>query len=317
MAIQQKAKKKKEKDLRDKQVSILFQEISKLLISKSIQDMKETYAILKKELHEMEQPPLHTEKDSFEDSKVQIFHSFLNRILTNAGKTSSKNGEAQITINEKDLEKALEEVGQKIQEWKTEYIRFLEYKSYEVIDHLKRSLFTSEQKVKFLLYKRDVDRKSLKRRIDAEVDDKNYDLVFLVNNILEKRDEALKDFYASKYEVGLRENQLRQELLKTQQQLSNAEMEVEQLRKDLQLQIKNKQKLVNWKVKNAQLLEELEEKVEKYERWSHTNVDKLLLELEEKKREAGHYEKLKERMKEKTNAIDFKNQKTIETLKRN
>ncbi|KAF0973100.1 hypothetical protein FDP41_008604 [Naegleria fowleri] len=426
MAIQQKAKKKKEKDLRDKQVSILFQEISKLLISKSIQDMKETYAILKKELHEMEQPPLHTEKDSFEDSKVQIFHSFLNRILTNAGKTSSKNGEAQVTINEKDLEKALEEVGQKIQEWKTEYIRFLEYKSYEVIDHLKRSLFTSEQKVKFLLYKRDVDRKSLKRRIDAEVDDKNYDLVFLVNNILwknkelehqlkevksqvrneliheyedlvrnlykelvstngkvakfkkdflqnldqrfyevrentffeiatqkdigdasfkkkalevamedselnklrrenedlkvqhtqEKEDEALKDFYASKYEVGLRENQLRQELLKTQQQLSNAEMEVEQLRKDLQLQIKNKQKLVNWKVKNAQLLEELEEKVEKYERWSHTNVDKLLLELEEKKREAGHYEKLKERMKEKTNAIDFKNQKTIETLKK-
>ncbi|EFC45917.1 predicted protein [Naegleria gruberi] len=447
VATQQKAKRKREKELRDKQVQILSQEISKLLISKHIQTMKENTSALKKELFAMEEKDF---DDTTLDSKLDIFHNFLETLTTRGGKSTSKNGETIITIYEKELEKSLEEVGQKIRDWKNDYVQIVESKTSEIVDHLKRNLFSSEQKVKFLLYKRDVDRKSLKRRIDAEVDDKNYDLVFLVNNILWKnkeldhrlkevksevrkelvgeyedlvrslykelvstngkvakfkkdflqnldqkfyevrentffeiatqkdfgdasfkkkaidvamedselnklrrenedlkvqhtqllalhkirtvslrskyeklikdaelkRDEALKEFYASKYEVGLRENQLRQELLKTQQQLSNAEMEVEQLRKDLQLQIKNKQKLVNWKVKNAQLLEELEEKVEKYERWSHTNVDKLLLELEEKKREAGHYEKLKERMKEKTNAIDFKNQKTIETLKK-
>jgi hypothetical protein len=44
--------------------------------------------------------------------------------------------------------------------------------------------------------------------------------------------------------------------------------------------MRNKQKLVNWKVKNAQLMQNMQEKVEKYERWKQYDVDKLLVELE-------------------------------------
>ncbi|KAL9648533.1 hypothetical protein ABK040_012647 [Willaertia magna] len=446
----QRPKKKREKEFRQKQIKVLGNEISKILIINAIQELKDVCNVLRKETRKSKKES----EDEYDlinsDGKLEIFHNFLSIISKNINRTKTKNGEVLITVSEKEFERALEQTGQKLQQWKHEQLQFLEKTSNNLIEKIKRNFFIEEQKVKYLLYKRDIDRKSLRRRIEAEVDDRNYDLVFLVNTLLmqnkelenknrtvksevrkhlvieyedlvralykeliaangkvaqykkdvlrnldqkfievkestlldivnqqdvgdltlkkkaleviiednevnslrrenedlniqykqlqilqklklasleakydklireseKKRDEALKELYSSKYEVGLRENQLRQELIKTQQQLSNAEMEVEQLRKDLQLQIKNKQKLVNWKVKNAQLLDELEVKVEKYERWSHTNVDKLLLELEEKKREAEQYSKLKERIKEKTNAVEIKSQKTIDSLKK-
>ena len=75
---------------------------------------------------------------------------------------------------------------------------------------------------------------------------------------------------------------LTQLLATTQNALSNAESEVETLRKNLQLQQKNKKALVHWKVTKSHVLEALQEKVDRYEKWGNVDVDKLLLELDRK-----------------------------------
>ena len=52
--------------------------------------------------------------------------------------------------------------------------------------------------------------------------------------------------------------------------------------KELDLANRNKQSLLPWKVAKTQLLAELEGRVKKYEKWSHHDVDKLLLDIEKK-----------------------------------
>ena len=52
--------------------------------------------------------------------------------------------------------------------------------------------------------------------------------------------------------------------------------------KELDLANRNKQSLLTWKVAKTQLLAELEARVQKYEKWSHHDVDKLLLDIEKK-----------------------------------
>lgn len=130
------------------------------------------------------------------------------------------------------------------------------------------------------------------------------------------KEKMKEQYYADKHQTEERLNLLRQELMKTQQTLSSAEMESEQLRKDLQLQIKNKQKLVSWKVKNAQLLEQLEEKVEKFERWNQFDVDKLLLELEKKRKDVNHFEEMEKKIDRKAELAEHKNNKKLDLLKR-
>ncbi|KNC47960.1 uncharacterized protein AMSG_04194 [Thecamonas trahens ATCC 50062] len=75
---------------------------------------------------------------------------------------------------------------------------------------------------------------------------------------------------------------LTQLLATTQNALSNAEAEVETLRKNLELQQRNKKSLVHWKVTKSHLLDSLQAKVDRYERWGNIDVDKLLLELDRK-----------------------------------
>lgn len=130
----------------------------------------------------------------------------------------------------------------------------------------------------------------------------------------EEKENMKEEYFNTKQQIEERQTLLRQELVKTQQTLSNTEMEVEQLRKDLQLQIKNKQKLVSWKVKNAQLLEQLEEKVDKYERWNQYDVDKLILELDKKKTELKKLSGLEQKMSRKADIIEQKSAKKLEEV---
>jgi len=45
---------------------------------------------------------------------------------------------------------------------------------------------------------------------------------------------------------------------------------------------RNKQSLLTWKVAKTQLLADMESRVKKFEKWSHHDVDKLLLDIEKK-----------------------------------
>jgi hypothetical protein len=78
---------------------------------------------------------------------------------------------------------------------------------------------------------------------------------------------------------------LEQRLQDTNMALAGAESERDKLKKELDLANRNKQALLTWKVAKTQLLTELEGRVKKYEKWSHFDVDKLLLDAEKKEAE--------------------------------
>eukprot|EP01028_Stygiella_incarcerata_P014071 TRINITY_DN899_c0_g1_i5.p2 TRINITY_DN899_c0_g1~~TRINITY_DN899_c0_g1_i5.p2 ORF type:complete len:1039 (+),score=361.27 TRINITY_DN899_c0_g1_i5:3665-6781(+) len=129
-----------------------------------------------------------------------------------------------------------------------------------------------------------------------------------------ERQKATREFWSSREKVEERENILRQQLLATQNALNAAEIELEQLRKDLHLQMKNKQQLVHWKVKNAQLLSDYEEKVKKYERWEQVDADKLLVELERREVELQKLSRLEETATRKTELLGTAKEKEIMRL---
>jgi myosin heavy subunit len=416
--------------------------LNKILISNAIQATKVNNALLRRK----------TATTEPHDDKLDIFTLFLNTVVGKAVKNKNKIGDISYTINEKDLTTAMDLAGQKMQHWKSLYINGVTQACNTQQDQNKKNVFILEQKLKLIEFKSEMDNKSFARRVQSEVADKSYDLVFHVDMLQRQNDELqtklenihadVKDelreeyedsvmklahelmmvkgkfaeyrqslfkemqkkftevkkdaliqiaqphnitssnisfkqkalkivmedneanklkkeaeehksfaqklivlnklkllslrskyekrvreaeeerenskriYFGNKSKIEERENLLRQQLIKTQQLLSNMEMEVEQLRKDLQLQIKNKQKLVNWKVKNAQLLDELEVKVEKYERWNKVDVDKLLLELEKKKQELEAYTRTKTRENKKSDYVENKTKKTVEVLKK-
>lgn len=80
--------------------------------------------------------------------------------------------------------------------------------------------------------------------------------------------------------------------------------------------MRNKQKLINWKVKNAQLMQNMQEKVEKYERWKQYDVDKLLVELENLKVQAEKLSEVEAELNRKTIEEEAHTAQRIAELKR-
>jgi hypothetical protein len=441
-------KKKRETDFRKKQLAVILQEINKVLLNDMIHEVKSECSLMRAEMKGTPESTVAVREPGF-DSKEKIFRNFISLLTTSGVRTKNKSGEVEITIFEKELELALDEVGKKLYEWSEEYINDIKRNSISIIESLKRHSFNLEMRLQYQQYIRELDKKSFKRRVQANLADKNYDLIFRVDSLTrqnaqlkeelevisetirreqqikyedtvtklekelilmkgrfveykrnfyqnmekkfsevkdtalieiakqkdganafkkkalqivmddnelskmkvkteklkankeqlqvlhklklialeskyqkkireadEERDAIKKRFFGNTEKIEAREQMLRKELVKTQEILNSTEMEVEQLKKDLQLQIKNKQKLVNWKVKNAQLLDELEEKVDKYERWNQFDVDKLVLELEKTKKEVAQYNKLRTRLDQKTEQLESKSKRTIDNLKK-
>eukprot|EP00163_Fabomonas_tropica_P027994 TRINITY_DN5572_c0_g1_i1.p1 TRINITY_DN5572_c0_g1~~TRINITY_DN5572_c0_g1_i1.p1 ORF type:complete len:2221 (+),score=691.16 TRINITY_DN5572_c0_g1_i1:420-7082(+) len=123
-----------------------------------------------------------------------------------------------------------------------------------------------------------------------------------------------KSLWGNREETEQREIILRQQLLQTQNALTNAELELGQLRKDLELQNRNKAALVQWKVAKSQQLAELESKVKKYERWSSVDVDKLLSDLSKKEDDIKALSGLEKRAGKQSELQKNKNEKEIKRL---
>eukprot|EP00762_Andalucia_godoyi_P002578 ANDGO_03363.mRNA.1 hypothetical protein AMSG_04194 len=136
----------------------------------------------------------------------------------------------------------------------------------------------------------------------------------VVRKEVHEREKMQREYWANRERVEERETILRQQLVATQSALHSAEVELEQLRKDLNMQMKNKQQLVHWKVRNAQVLTDLEEKVKRYERWSHIDVDKLLIEIEKKDVALRQFASVEEKVQRKTNIIEDQKDREIKKL---
>ena len=81
------------------------------------------------------------------------------------------------------------------------------------------------------------------------------------------------------------EEQLRDDLVATRTQLSEAQNELLNLKREFELAVSAKQNLLTWKVSKTRVIEELEKKIHKLERWSHVDVDGLKEELQTANRE--------------------------------
>lgn len=124
-----------------------------------------------------------------------------------------------------------------------------------------------------------------------------------------------KDLWGNKEDNEKKELLLRRELLTANTHLTAANMELDQLRKDLELQNKNKAALVQWKVSKSQQLTELEGKVKKYERWSSVDVDKLLAELGRKDNEIRNLSSLESRAQRQADLNDSNRLREMKRLK--
>ena len=64
----------------------------------------------------------------------------------------------------------------------------------------------------------------------------------------QEKQQSSSQYWGNQKAIEEKDELMKQQLAHTQNMLSQSEMEVEQLRKDLQLQLKNKKDLVSWKV---------------------------------------------------------------------
>jgi chromosome segregation ATPase len=109
-----------------------------------------------------------------------------------------------------------------------------------------------------------------------------------LKNVEAEREQASRQLYQDKTETQKQLTILQSRLHETNSALTAAESERDKLRKELDLANRNKQSLLTWKVAKTQLLADMESRVKKYEKWSHHDVDKLLLDIEKKDAEIRH-----------------------------
>jgi hypothetical protein len=102
---------------------------------------------------------------------------------------------------------------------------------------------------------------------------------------LKEADDSRAMFWGNKEIVDREKDTLRQQLVASQSQLSQAEIEVDQLRRDLQVQLTHKKDLVSWKVQHTRVIDELKKKVKRYEKFGQADLEKILSEHERRQQE--------------------------------
>eukprot|EP00818_Percolomonas_sp_WS_P000193 CAMPEP_0117435588 /NCGR_PEP_ID=MMETSP0759-20121206/560_1 /TAXON_ID=63605 /ORGANISM="Percolomonas cosmopolitus, Strain WS" /LENGTH=2262 /DNA_ID=CAMNT_0005227143 /DNA_START=110 /DNA_END=6898 /DNA_ORIENTATION=+ len=451
--LDSKLKQKDELEFKDQQVEIAIQELNKLMIIELIDTLKMDVRQIRYELRSHNQEEQHDThvKEVFHGAKLDIFRELLYSILHHGSKSRTKNNDVAITLLESHLQEALDMCGHKLLKWKEREMHEIVHNLNEVILHYKRLAFNNKEKYEYNNYLSDIDHKAFNRRIESEVADHNYDLVFQVDTVTrdnrdlserlenvmaEVKEEVKKEYedlvrqmakelivqktrfndfrqqyykrldekfsdvkattlvkiedakkaggatlmqkqalkvvvednelaklkrlhadskayeeklivmnklkllsvkgklerqlveaetekestnkmyWTNKAKIEERENMLRQELIKVQQELSNAQMEIGELKKEVNVQKKNKQKLRIWKVKNKQLLDELEHKVQSYEKWNKYDVDKLLLEKERLMQEVQKYAKMEVRLSKQSQIVERKSKRQVLEMKR-
>eukprot|EP01065_Artemidia_motanka_P004788 TRINITY_DN12287_c0_g1_i3.p1 TRINITY_DN12287_c0_g1~~TRINITY_DN12287_c0_g1_i3.p1 ORF type:complete len:2350 (+),score=808.06 TRINITY_DN12287_c0_g1_i3:102-7151(+) len=107
-----------------------------------------------------------------------------------------------------------------------------------------------------------------------------------IEKLEHEKEEASRRYWGDKAIEREREDEMRSQVNDLQKKLSSAEMEVEQLLRDLDLQERKKKHLVQWKVAHQKEIDDLRRKAKKYEKYEKHDIDKLLNDLEREKERA-------------------------------
>lgn len=194
--IQSKMKHKDELEFRQKQVQVATLEVHKLMLIELINVVKRQVIKIRDELrNEIE------DEHNPNGSRITIFQDLLQNIFHHSTKTRSKNNEVIISIVEKHLQDALDECGYNLNKWKEQEIRDFASELNTMILHYKRLAVSYKQRLDFSNYKSDLDKKSFNRRVETEVADHNYDLVFQVDTVTRENRELNEHLQNVKQEV--------------------------------------------------------------------------------------------------------------------
>lgn len=79
-----------------------------------------------------------------------------------------------------------------MRQWKNDKITRISDACNAQLDQSKKIIFNLEQKLKLIEFKLDMESKSFNRRVESEVADKSYDLVFQLDMIQRQNDELQK-----------------------------------------------------------------------------------------------------------------------------
>jgi len=462
--MKSKLKKKNEFEFRQRLKKQILMELNKLLIIKSMQHIKNDINQLRNDIQrgekrvyseeeiERRSSPVANEYNHEEDDdplSIYLFRNFLQHILRHSARTRTKSENFALTIHEHHLLDAIDTLGQRLLKYQLAEFQSIHDMYGQRLDHLKRLTLKSELQRSSSNLKYQLSLKSFNRRVQSEVSDANYDLVFRVDelrrenhdlktqlsevkDIAEKevrteyedlirrlsrelitirerfteyrrhfykeldekfnsvKEETLvslkgqkgaptalqkkalavaiehnelnklkrlhaesrgfesklmtmnklkmlslqgkyekrlrdaeddvenseKQYWSSKAKIEERENMLRREMVKLQSELSNANMEIQELRKEVNVQKRNKQRLRIWKVKNKQLLDELEQKVKNYEKWNKHDVDKIILEKDQMAKQLSHYHQMENKLSKQSGIIEKRSKRQVETMKK-
>eukprot|EP00698_Gefionella_okellyi_P023644 TRINITY_DN8133_c0_g1_i2.p1 TRINITY_DN8133_c0_g1~~TRINITY_DN8133_c0_g1_i2.p1 ORF type:complete len:2292 (-),score=619.73 TRINITY_DN8133_c0_g1_i2:5038-11871(-) len=409
------------------QATLARQELDKILIHKTIEQTDTLRGVLIQE-----QAALVGDRSGdlphAPHSKAQMLMRFVDEVLSRSVETSTEQGTAGLLITRTDLADAIDTLAQELFSWAEDRFRDQSLNQQLVNSHLNHICYVNEQNMKYLQRLRKRDEKDMQRRIQTEVTDKGYDLIFeidalkrelagaqtlldtqhetvreelrgeyeqlvrdltlqiqtlhsnfneykthlyqdILSNLYDVRKEAMtkmvensaapvelkrKTLRIAKVEEDMNElkvqntemqkalmklkavhrlkevssvatyerqahlleeekKKLRQELHELQetseqkvrilkQQLHTAQSalaatasDMDTLRRDVDRQTANKQALAHWKVEHGRRVQELEEKLKKYEQWGAIDINKVMLQLEKKEQEISRLRHLEER----------------------
>lgn len=178
------------------QMTVLKQEINKLLTQDMLLQLRTECSVMRRELRK---PPMQVDSTSLNrehiavpaDGRTDILLDFLTDMLKRAAKSKTKSGEIAITIHENELEQAIDTMACKLRDWKVDEVKHIKEGADTLVDHQKQLVFALEQKLKHQEFLRDVDKKAFIRRVQSEVADKNYDLVFQVDKLSRRITELM------------------------------------------------------------------------------------------------------------------------------
>lgn len=114
-------------------------------------------------------------------------------------KSRDKDDKAIIRFTDKQLESAIETLTTRLMNWRDSRINEFKTNHGTILDHCRRSIFVLEQRLKHCKHLRELEKQAFIHRVQAEVTDKNYDLVWQVdsfiqeNKIFEKKINKLLD----------------------------------------------------------------------------------------------------------------------------
>jgi hypothetical protein len=103
-------------------------------------------------------------------------------------------------------------------------------------------------------------------------------------------DESRTAFWGTRELHDRERDTLKQQLVSAQGSLAQAEIEVDQLRRDLQMQLANKKELVSSKVKQAKSIETLTRRLKKFERFGQHDLDAIVSDFERRQQQLQHGE---------------------------